>query len=49
MPNNDSLFENIYSAFLSAVEKYRLVEAGDRVAVCVSGGKDSMLASLFFK
>mgnify|MGYP004564795939 CR=1 FL=1 len=37
MPNNDSLFENIYSAFLSAVEKYRLVEAGDRVAVCVSG------------
>ena len=49
MPNNDSLFENIYSAFLSAIEKYRLVEAGDRVAVCISGGKDSMLASLFFK
>ena len=49
MPNNDSLFENIYSAFLSAVEKYKLVEAGDRVAVCVSGGKDSMLASLLFK
>lgn len=49
MPNNDSLFENIYSAFLSAIEKYRLVETGDRVAVCVSGGKDSMLASLFFK
>jgi tRNA(Ile)-lysidine synthase TilS/MesJ len=26
-----------------AVKKYRLIEAGDRIAVCISGGKDSML------
>jgi tRNA(Ile)-lysidine synthase TilS/MesJ len=26
-----------------AVKKYRLIEAGDKIAVCISGGKDSML------
>ena len=49
MPADERLFEDMYSAFLSAVGKYRLVERGDRIAVCVSGGKDSMLASLLFK
>lgn len=34
---------SIRNRVAQAVETYRLLEAGDRVAVCVSGGKDSML------
>lgn len=26
-----------------AVKRYELVQAGDKIAVCISGGKDSML------
>lgn len=33
----------IWRRFISAVVQYRLIEAGDRIAVCISGGKDSML------
>ncbi len=33
----------IWRPFMAAIKEYKLVEAGDRVAVCVSGGKDSML------
>lgn len=33
----------IWSPFVLAVKKYGLIEAGDKIAVCISGGKDSML------
>lgn len=33
----------IWRKYVKAIEKYKLIEPGDRVAVCVSGGKDSML------
>ncbi len=33
----------IWNRFIGAVQEYRLIEAGDRIAVCISGGKDSML------
>ncbi|HEX3017463.1 MAG TPA: ATP-binding protein [Caproicibacter sp.] len=33
----------IWLPFLSAVKKYQLIQEGDRIAVCISGGKDSML------
>lgn len=33
----------IYRPFMQAVRRYGLIRAGDRIAVCVSGGKDSML------
>ncbi|MDE7264953.1 MAG: tRNA 2-thiocytidine biosynthesis protein TtcA [Clostridia bacterium] len=33
----------IWSRFLEAVRKYSLIEEGDNIAVCVSGGKDSFL------
>ena len=33
----------IWSPFVLAVKKYGLIESGDKIAVCISGGKDSML------
>ena len=35
--------KTIWSPFVLAVKKYCLIEAGDKIAVCISGGKDSML------
>lgn len=35
--------KSIISPFAEAVNKYKLISDGDRIAVCVSGGKDSML------
>ena len=35
--------KGIWTKFLRAVKRYRLIEEGDKIAVCVSGGKDSML------
>ena len=34
---------SIWSKFRKGIEEYRLIENGDRLAVCISGGKDSML------
>ncbi len=33
----------IWNPFISAVKEYNLINAGDKIAVCISGGKDSML------
>lgn len=33
----------LWLPFLSAVKKYRLIQEGDHIAVCISGGKDSTL------
>lgn len=33
----------LWSKFLEAVKKYSLISEGDRIAVCISGGKDSFL------
>ena len=35
--------KGIWSRFVKAVKEYELVQEGDRIAVCISGGKDSML------
>ena len=35
--------KELWTPFITAVKRYALVNAGDRIAVCVSGGKDSML------
>ena len=36
----------LWRPFMRAIRQYRLIEPGDRIAVCVSGGKDSMLLSV---
>ena len=39
--------KTLWKPFIAAVKRYGLVEPGDRIAVCVSGGKDSaVLAKL---
>lgn len=35
--------KDIWQPFLSAVKRYHLIDPGDKIAVCISGGKDSML------
>lgn len=35
--------KTIWKPFVKAVDTYALITPGDRIAVCVSGGKDSML------
>lgn len=35
--------KGIWAPFLEAVKEYRLISEGDNIAVCISGGKDSML------
>ncbi len=35
--------KELWSPFVLAVKKYRLIEAGDKIAVCISGGKDSVV------
>lgn len=38
----------LWSKFAKAIQTYQLVQPGDRIAVCMSGGKDSMcMAKLF--
>ena len=41
--------KSIWSNFTKAVRQYELVKEGDRVAVCISGGKDSMLMAKLFQ
>ena len=35
--------DELWKPFAYAVKKYELIQAGDGIAVCISGGKDSML------
>lgn len=41
--------EALWRPFARGVRKYRLIEPGDKIAVCVSGGKDSMLLAVLMR
>lgn len=39
----------IWAKFVQAVDDYKLIEEGDKVAVCMSGGKDSFIMAKLFQ
>ena len=41
--------KKIWCKFTKAINQYELVKEGDRIAVCISGGKDSMLMAKLFQ
>lgn len=41
--------KSIWCKFTKAVREYELVKEGDKIAVCISGGKDSMLMAKLFQ
>jgi tRNA(Ile)-lysidine synthase TilS/MesJ len=41
--------KSIWCKFTKAINEYKLVNPGDRIAVCISGGKDSMLMAKLFQ
>ena len=41
--------KQLFSRFAKAINTYELLQPGDKVAVCISGGKDSMLMAKLFQ
>ena len=41
--------KNIWSKFVKAIKEYELIEDGDKIAVAISGGKDSLLMAKLFQ
>ena len=41
--------KEIWNKLIEAVKTYKLIEKGDKIAVCISGGKDSMLLAVLMK
>jgi tRNA 2-thiocytidine biosynthesis protein TtcA len=39
----------VWSKFIKAIKEYNLVEAGDKIAVAISGGKDSLIMAKLFQ
>lgn len=39
----------LFSRFAKAINQYEMLQDGDKVAVCISGGKDSMLMAKLFQ
>ncbi len=46
---NKKFHKTIWSRFTAALNEYNLIEPGDKIAVCISGGKDSMLMAKLFQ
>lgn len=41
--------KELFSKFAKACKNYQLIQEGDHIAVCISGGKDSMLMAKLFQ
>ncbi len=41
--------KEIWNPFVAAVKRYELINEGDKIAVCISGGKDSMLMAMLMQ
>ncbi len=41
--------KTIWNPFVEAVKKYQMIQAGDKIAVCISGGKDSMILAVLMR
>ena len=39
----------LFSSFVKAIKEYNLLQSGDKIAVCISGGKDSTLMAKLFQ
>ena len=40
---------NLMSNFLKAIKTYKLIKENDKIAICISGGKDSFLMAMLFR
>ncbi len=41
--------KSIWAKFVQAIDEYQLIQENDKIAVCISGGKDSMLMAKLFQ
>lgn len=41
--------KHLWSPFMKAVRNYQLIQEGDKIAVAISGGKDSLIMAMLFK
>ena len=46
---NKKFNKRIWRPFITALKQYELIQAGDRIAVCMSGGKDSFLLAVLMR
>ena len=41
--------KELWNPFIAAIKRYELIQPGDKIAVCISGGKDSWIMAMLLK